>query len=681
MFEAYGVGASMSFGVPAAFAGLSNQLGGLVDGLGAAAAAITAFEIPALAVATGASVGSVPSAQGLPTPVTATPSGSSADSVSAASVDLTAAAKRVALGFDGLDKVAARLAGHLDLIAPTRPSGAAPGDMPLARARYGVSRQNALTKDNEAGEGEKKGEGLWGAFKKFSDDLGYLQAAGVIGGVLTGSTFKNFAGPVSKIPFVGKEAGLALQRTGTIVRKVFPFKRAFDAVPKSLPETGEAIGGIGRSVATWFSKLGPVFESASNAARNIVSSFGRLSGVFEKVANAVRGMFSWFGRLGQVFEQIGNPIRMIGSWFSRLGSIFDTIAETVGGFVETVGPLFEGLAAVLGPVVEVVGAVFAAIGSAPIGLIVGVVAAIVALGVGIYEMVAHWDKSKSILDNLKAEFGMFFSWIGGIAGKAVSAIANNPIARAIGRFAQFIPGVGPIMALLGQWKNIKALFSGLFSGLAKGVQAQLAELGNLKPLWDNVAKAIDGVVDWIGGLIQKGLALVSKLPHAPDVSGALKTLGQSAVNFFQGAGPRGASAITQAHQAQAQGRTPPALTPPKPAATAAALAASHAAAAVQNAADNHRRLAAATAQAAKTISAASAQAAHVVNAASKPSPHVPVVVNIAPFQVSTRINLDGRAVATAISKYQAHALSGPRGGHVRPDGNIGLHAVAGVLPV
>ena len=68
MFEAYDVGAGFSLGdiaVPA-LSGLSLQLAGLVDGLGAAAAAVAAFEIPALAVATGASVGAVPSMQGLP---------------------------------------------------------------------------------------------------------------------------------------------------------------------------------------------------------------------------------------------------------------------------------------------------------------------------------------------------------------------------------------------------------------------------------------------------------------------------------------------------------------------------------------------------------------------------------------------------------------------------------------
>jgi hypothetical protein len=46
------------------------------------------------------------------------------------------------------------------------------------------------------------------------------------------------------------------------------------------------------------------------------------------------------------------------------------------------------------------------------------------------------------------------------------------------------------------------------------------------------------------------------------------------------------------------------------------------------------------------------------------------------IQVTSHTHLDGRVLATTVSKHQAHALSGPRGSHLRPDGNYALRPVA-----
>jgi hypothetical protein len=58
--------------------------------------------------------------------------------------------------------------------------------------------------------------------------------------------------------------------------------------------------------------------------------------------------------------------------------------------------------------------------------------------------------------------------------------------------------------------------------------------------------------------------------------------------------------------------------------------------------------------------------------------HVPTNCCCAPTQVQTTINLDGRTIATAVSKHQARSISGPRGSYLRPDPNAALHTSSSV---
>lgn len=86
-------------------------------------------------------------------------------------------------------------------------------------------------------------------------------------------------------------------------------------------------------------------------------------------------------------------------------------AMAISGTVILIGTAFSmiGIAA---PIVAAgVGALAAAIGaiSAPVMVVVGAVAV---LGVALFNMAKHWDTSKGVLENIRAEIGMFFSWIG-----------------------------------------------------------------------------------------------------------------------------------------------------------------------------------------------------------------------------------------------------------------------------
>jgi hypothetical protein len=571
-------------------------------------------------------------------------------------------------------------------------------DLPSATTGLQALGQS-LEKIAKLGSAQPKAAG-WLSFNGLKNtiiDVGGLSAGlGTIGkslkwggGLFTGESITGLAAPVSKIPFIGEGFGAFLSKFGGGVRSLGVGKFV-GSLPRSLPETGEVISGAARSALAGSKGLSPIFE------------------------------------------RLGAPLRTVSSLFGRFGPLFERLGGVVGNVLGRVGPFLEELAPLFAPLIEGIGGLFAAIAAAPIGAIVGVVAAIAGVGLVIYEMVTHWDKSKSILQNLEAEFGGFFKWIGGIGDKVVGAITGNPVFRTLSRFAMFIPGVGPIMMVLNNWKNVKAFFGGLFGGFAKDVQARLIQLESLKPLWDNVAKTLGGVVDWIGDLIQRGMKLLPKLPHV-DVSGALHSVGENIGHVFAGMAPGEADAIIAAHNAATRGKLPAPLTP----LTAPKTIGAHIAAtkAVAPAATNDDMpwgqadlgisagLSNLPAKSIRSITTAFTSLAQAIGhtgsligliapqllresqgltastaALSGPGglaaslavasgalrnfagraalvPSGPANANITIHNITT---LDGRAIATSTSRHQARSISGPRGSYLRPDPATALHTSGAV---
>lgn len=89
------------------------------------------------------------------------------------------------------------------------------------------------------------------------------------------------------------------------------------------------------------------------------------------------------------------------------GGLMAAVVQGAGLFAGVLGWVVRGVVAVL----PAMGGLVALIGEflLPITLAVG---AVTALSVALYQIVKHWDSSKSIVENIKAEAGMFWNWMG-----------------------------------------------------------------------------------------------------------------------------------------------------------------------------------------------------------------------------------------------------------------------------
>lgn len=85
-------------------------------------------------------------------------------------------------------------------------------------------------------------------------------------------------------------------------------------------------------------------------------------------------------------------------------------AMTFGGTVLLLSAAFGAIGLAMPVIVAGLGILGAAIGaiSAPVLVVIGAAAV---LGVALWNMAKHWDGAKGVLDNIKAEIGMFFGWI------------------------------------------------------------------------------------------------------------------------------------------------------------------------------------------------------------------------------------------------------------------------------
>lgn len=125
-----------------------------------------------------------------------------------------------------------------------------------------------------------------------------------------------------------------------------------------------------------------------------------------------KGLVLGFAALSAAMA-FGGMVLLLSAAFSGIGLALRVVGPGIGFLVRglfTMGPI----------VLRVAFAFIRFLG--PIGL---AVTAVVAVSVAVLEMVKHWDASKSVLWNIRNEFGMFFNWL---LNKARGLVGLAPIA-------------------------------------------------------------------------------------------------------------------------------------------------------------------------------------------------------------------------------------------------------------
>jgi hypothetical protein len=137
---------------------------------------------------------------------------------------------------------------------------------------------------------------------------------------------------------------------------------------------------------------------------------------------------------------IGGIATMLVGSLMALGLAF----QVLGGEAAFIGPLATSLRT-LGTTVAVAAGTI----SWP-AVAIGI--AVTAIGVAAFQIWRHWDSTKGVFQNIKAELGMFWSWLGGVA---------SWIGGVVGKLWDLIPA--PLRNLLAHGDGKKRNFAGEFN--------------------------------------------------------------------------------------------------------------------------------------------------------------------------------------------------------------------------
>lgn len=222
-----------------------------------------------------------------------------------------------------------------------------------------------------------------------------------------------------------------------------------------------------------------------------------------KLTLGLTNLAAWVGKNKEEIRVWTERLVKIGAvvaGFSAIGTIFRTVSSVASG-VSALGRGFSFLGSVfikILPFIQGIGAAIAGI-SAPVWLVVGVVAAATAL------IVSYWDEIKI-----------------GVAAVAEWMWANNPFAWITDLVDRVFPGFKS--ALAGMWQGVKDVFSNA-----------------LKWVWDKFIQPITG---WFKGLF-KGLGLGWSGEAATKPSAELESIA-----------PSTPSAATQSNKTTAVSKSP-----------------------------------------------------------------------------------------------------------------------------
>lgn len=194
-----------------------------------------------------------------------------------------------------------------------------------------------------------------------------------------------------------------------------------------------------------------------------------------------------------VIEAIAGAIERAAQWFSNLPGPVKTVLVVIAGLVAVIGPLLVVLGAIvsgvgammtlfsaLAPLLGVVGAAIGAI-SVPVLIVIGVIAALIAIGVLLWK---HWDKVSRALK---------------VIWNAIKAVASAIFGFLKFLFLNFTP-VGLIIKhwdsikgfLSRTWNTIKAVAGPIFRFL-KDLFLNFTPIGQIIKHWDKIVEVISGL--------------------------------------------------------------------------------------------------------------------------------------------------------------------------------------------
>ena len=221
--------------------------------------------------------------------------------------------------------------------------------------------------------------------------------------------------------------------------------------------------------------------------------FAQLIGAFNTIAGVMGGAggaFGWFGRILM--------------WFRGLWPL---ISGAVAAWAATLGPVILGALGSAGAAIMTgITAIGTFLAGLPLLIIGAIVLAIVALGVGIWQLVKHWDTVKAWFGNIGANMS---EWLGGVWDAIAQFFSNIPYAigewlgnayNNVTYWVGFIIGAfqampGAIAQWLGEaWTNIKQWVVDSYNSFVEWAQNVPTVIG------DALVNIYNSVVAWAQSL-------------------------------------------------------------------------------------------------------------------------------------------------------------------------------------
>lgn len=247
---------------------------------------------------------------------------------------------------------------------------------------------------------------------------------------------------------------------------------------------------------------GAFMQAAANAAQ-------ALAPAFEMVANAASGLAQKIAKLNPVTFAIVAVILLLISAISPAAALIANVTRAIQGLIAVLPLLSAGL-------MQVQAAATAALGNPVVLAVVAIIAAVVALGVAVYEVVKHWDEIKSAASTAAGAVQSAFSSVQSAAASAGAAISSG-IGKAVEGIKDIFKGIGS--SIISEFQEIPNTLSSIKSAFSTFVNA-VKKVGNqISNIFSNMVdtareageRLITGFADGVRKAINKVIEVVQNM--------------------------------------------------------------------------------------------------------------------------------------------------------------------------
>ena len=333
----------------------------------------------------------------------------------------------------------------------------------------------------------------------FTEDLAAMQnAAGSAGAALE----EQAKGPVFQAKVMLKQLNLAITEFGE--KWVEAFGKVAPILTKFLEKVTELLQtDLGGKVAFWgsvFVGLGIILASVIITIGTSIIWWNMLTAAMLANAEAATVAGAANAGAGVGFGTLGRILM----WFRGLWPL---ISGAVAAWAATLGPVILGALSSAGAaIMGGIAAIGTFLAGLPLLIIGAIVLAIVALGVGIWQLVKHWDTVKAWFGNIGANMS---EWLSGVWDAIAQFFSNIPYAigewlgeayNNVSYWIGFIIGAfqampGAIAQWLGEaWTNIKQWVVDSYNSFVEWAQNVPTVIG------DALVNIYNSVVAWAQSL-------------------------------------------------------------------------------------------------------------------------------------------------------------------------------------